>query len=96
MTGGTIMQIIKTAAGVEHSVDWCGVSTLDGVLYFDFNDERSAAEIVFEFSNADNTAEITYTDGVSTLVYIGFTKLVMFSRRQGQCVRIGLAKGGVS
>ena len=90
------MQTIKMAAGVEHSVDWCGVSTLDGVLYFDFNDERSAAEIVFEFSNADNMAEITYTDGVSTLVYIGFTKLVMFSRRQGQCVRIGLAKGGVS
>lgn len=87
------MQTIKTAAGVEHLVNWCGVSTLDGMLYFDMDDTRPAAEIVAEFSIPESLATITYTDGVTTLTYLGFTKLIMFNQRQGQCVRIGLAKG---
>ena len=89
------MQTITTSTGAEHVVDWCGVSTLDGMLYFDMIDSRAPAEIVSEFSDANALARITYSDGVATLVYVGFNRMALFSRRSGGCVRVGLAKGDV-
>ena len=87
------MQTITTSTGAKHVVNWCGVSTLDGMLYFDMIDSRAPAEIVSEFSDANALARITYSDGVGRLLYVGFNRTALFSRGGDGCVRMGLAKG---
>lgn len=88
------MQIIQLQNGQQHPVAFCGVGTILGTLVFDLVGEtRSAAEIIAEFENSENTEKIIYSDGISETVYENYTQLRTYGARADGCVRISLAKG---
>ncbi len=86
------MQIIKTATGAMHDVLFCGVGSLMGTLVFDMIDDRRAADIIAEFDDPENTGIINYSDGRTSTIYRGYTKLSGYSARQDGTVRVMLAK----
>lgn len=86
------MLSIKTATGATHEVLFCGIGAILGMLVFDMIDDRRAVDIIAEFDDPENTGVITYSDGRTSTIYRGYTKLSAYSARQDGTVRVMLAK----
>lgn len=86
------MQTVTTATGATHEAIFCGVGSILGTLVFDMVDNRRAADIIAEFDDPENTGIITYSDGRTSTIYRGYTKLSGYSARQDGTVRVMLAK----
>lgn len=86
------MPTIKTATGATHEVIFCGIGAILGMLVFDMIDDRRAVDIIAEFDDPENTGIITYSDGRTSTIYRGYTKLSGYSARQDGTVRVMLAK----
>lgn len=85
---------IKTAKGEEHAVDFCGISSLSGLLVFSMPREKTFVEYAVEFADPENTQTIEYYEGVELpIAYVGYTTLTSVSHdRQTDTVRIMLQK----
>lgn len=87
------MSQITTATGQAHEVLWCGISHMNGDLFFDMLDNRNPSEIIEEFDDAVNTERLLYHDGRTEKVYEGYTQLKMFGRNKlDGSVRLALAR----
>lgn len=86
------MLTIQTGKGNRHEVLFCGIGGILGTLCFDMIDDRRAADIIAEFDDPENTGVITYSDGRTSTIYRGYTKLSGYSARQDGTVRVMLAK----
>ena len=86
------MLTIQTATGTKREVLFCGIGGILGTLVFDMLDDRRAVDIIAEFDDPQNTGLITYSDGRTSTIYRGYTKLSAYSSRPDGTVRIMLAK----
>ena len=80
------MYEIEMALGNRHAVDMCGAA--DGFLHIHITDGESFADVVTEFSNQEETQEITYLYGEMLTVHRGYTQLVCAEWNGGTRYRV--------
>ena len=88
------MATVTTKTGKTHEVEWHGVSTMTGTLYFLIMvKDESAGELIAEFDNAQSTQTLTFDDGHgSTESFEWYTSFASLNRDHNGNVQIGLKR----
>ena len=81
------MMTIKTSKGKEYAADWCGVSSIDGVLVAMLHEKRPLHEIAEEFEGCEWIVQ----DDIDKK-HVGYTHVTSVLELSEGMVRIDMRK----